>query len=63
VFPGGQAVTIHRIERAGQLLVFYGVDDLQREIRSVQHFTQLIVLLLKAKSEKPTTLHPIGFSG
>lgn len=60
LFGAASSVAITQIRLADQMICFCGIDDAGREVRLLQHFSQVSVLLVKDKLHRPTRA-PIEF--
>lgn len=55
------SLTITNITLKGAFFVFEGLDDQDRSVHLIQHYTQLSLLLVKDKAKKPDR-RSIGFN-
>lgn len=57
----GTAPRLDNVVLKGECLIFIGVDDQDKVVRLIQHYTQLSVMLVKDEAKKPER-RPIGFN-
>ncbi len=59
-FGATSLFAISQIRLAGQTICFHGIDDNGREVRVLQHYSQVNLLLVKDKAHREIR-NPIGF--